>query len=149
MRSAKGAQGGLSVKEILVGFKTFLMRGNLIELAIAFVLGVAFANVVDSLVTNLITPIIAMIFGKPSLSDLNFTINDATFFYGAFLDDLITFVTIAAAVYFFIVVPYEQIMARMKRGEAEPEATTKICPECMRTVPKEARRCACCTTQIA
>jgi large conductance mechanosensitive channel len=139
----------VALKDILVGFKTFLMRGNLIELAIAFVLGVAFANVVSSLVTNLVTPIIAMIFGKPSLSSLDFTINDATFFYGAFLDDLITFVSIAAAVYFFIVVPYEQIMARMKRGETEPESTTKLCPECLSSVPREARRCAFCTTQIA
>ena len=136
------------MKEIITGFKTFLIQGNLIELAVAFVMGLAFAAVVDSFVTNLVTPLIAMLAGKTSLAALDFEINNALFRYGAVLDQVITFVATAAAVYFFIVVPYRQVMARMKRGETEPEATTKVCPECMSTVPKEARRCAFCTSQL-
>ena len=137
------------MKEMITGFKTFLVQGNLIELAVAFVMGLAFAAVVTSLVDNLVTPIIAMIVGEPSLSGLTFEINNAVFGYGAFLDAVITFVATAAAVYFFIIVPYRQIMARMKRGEAEPDATTKVCPECANTIPIEARRCGYCTTQLA
>ena len=133
---------------MITGFKTFLMQGNLIELAVAFVMGLAFAAVVTSLVENLVTPIIAMIIGEPSLSSLDFEINNAVFRYGAFLDDLIAFVATAVAVYFFIVVPYRQIMARMRRG-GEPEATTKVCPECANAIPIEARRCGFCTTQLA
>jgi large conductance mechanosensitive channel len=136
------------MKEIITGFKAFLVQGNLIELAVAFVMGLAFAAVVDSFVTNLVTPLIAMIAGESSLSALNFEINNAIFSYGAVLDQVITFVATAAAVYFFIVVPYRQVMARMKRGETEPESTTRACPECMSTVPKEARRCAFCTSQL-
>jgi large conductance mechanosensitive channel len=133
------------MKEILIGFKAFLLRGNLIELAVAFVIGLAFAAVINSFVTNLVTPIIALIIGEPSLGTATFEIGDAIFFYGQFLDDVIQFVAIAAAVYFFVVVPYTQITERMKRGE-EPEATTKICPECMTAIPIEARRCAACTS---
>ncbi len=136
------------MKEILVGFRSFLMRGNLIELAVAIVIGLAFVELIDSLVANLITPIIAMIFGEPDLSSLDFTINDARFGIGSFLNEVIQFIAIAAAVYFFIVVPYNTITARMKRGEGEPDATTKICPECANTIPVEARRCGYCTTQL-
>ena len=136
------------MKEMITGFKTFLVQGNLIELAVAFVMGLAFAAVVASLVSNLVTPIIAMIIGEPSLGSLDFEINNAVFRYGAFLDDVIAFVATAVAVYFFIVVPYRQIMARMKSG-AEPDATTKVCPECANAIPIEARRCGFCTTQLA
>jgi large conductance mechanosensitive channel len=135
------------MKEMITGFKTFLVQGNLIELAVAFVMGLAFAEVVTSLVENLVTPVIAMIVGEPSLSSLDFEINNAVFRYGAFLDDLIAFLAIALAVYFFIVVPYRAIMARMKRG-GEPDATTKVCPECANAIPIEARRCGFCTTQL-
>jgi large conductance mechanosensitive channel len=89
-----------------------------------------------------------MVVGKSSLSSLDFEINNAIFGYGAVLDQAITFIATAAAVYFFIVVPYRQIMARMKRGEAEPDATTKVCPECANSIPVEARRCGFCTTQL-
>jgi large conductance mechanosensitive channel len=136
------------MKEILTGFKAFLLRGNLIELAVAFVIGLAFAAVINSFVTNLITPVIALIIGEPSLGSATFEIGDAIFFYGLFIDDLIQFVAIAAAVYFFVVAPYTQITERMKRGE-EPEATTKVCPECITTIPLEARRCPACTSQLA
>jgi large conductance mechanosensitive channel len=93
-------------------FKEFLLRGNILELAIAFVLGVAFAAVVNSLVNNLVMPVIAMIIGKPDFRDLSFTINDAVFRYGAFITDLIQFVAVAAAVFFFIVKPIQAMLAR-------------------------------------
>ena len=102
---------------MLQDFKAFLLRGNLVELAVAFVMGVAFAAVVNSFVNDLIMPILAMIFGKPDFSDLTFTINDAVFRYGSFITALITFVSIAAAVFFFVVKPYDAIKARMSRGE--------------------------------
>jgi large conductance mechanosensitive channel len=100
-------------------FRDFLLRGNIVELAVAFVIGVAFAAVVNSLVSDLIMPIIAMIFGKQDFSDLTFTINDAVFRYGAFITALITFITIAAAIFFFVVKPVNAIMARMKKPDEE------------------------------
>ena len=101
-------------------FRDFLLRGNIVELAIAFVMGVAFAAVVNSLVDNLVMPIIAMIIGKPNFDDLTFTINDAVFRYGAFITDVISFIAIAAAVFFFIVKPMDAIMSR-RGGPAEEE----------------------------
>jgi large conductance mechanosensitive channel len=98
-------------------FKEFLMKGNIVELAVAFVMGVAFAAVVNSFVNDLIMPILAMIFGKPSFDDLTFTINDAVFRYGSFLTAVITFVSIAAAVFFFVVKPMDAIKQRMTREE--------------------------------
>ena len=104
-------------------FRDFLLRGNIVELAIAFVLGVAFAAVVNSLVENLLMPLIAMVIGKPDFSDLTFTINDAVFAYGEFLTALIQFVAIAAAVFFFVVKPMEAVLARMRRAPTEDEVT--------------------------
>jgi large conductance mechanosensitive channel len=95
-------------------FRDFLLRGNIVELAVAFVLGLAFAAVVNSLVDNLITPLIAMVIGKPDFSDLTFTINDAVFRYGAFLTALLQFVAIAAAVFFFIVKPVNALLERFR-----------------------------------
>jgi large conductance mechanosensitive channel len=136
------------MKDILTGFKAFLLRGNLIELAVAFVLATAFVALINSFVTNLLTPIIAMIVGEPSLASLDFEIRDAIFYYGFFLDDLITFIGIAVALYFFVVLPYTTISERMKRGQEEG-ATTKTCPECVTIIPIEARRCPACTSQLA
>lgn len=102
---------------MLKEFRDFLMRGNLVELAVAFVMGVAFAAVVNSFVNDLVMPVIAMIFGKPDFSDLTFTINDAVFRYGSFITAVITFVAIAAAVLFFVVKPMDAIRARMTRTE--------------------------------
>ena len=104
---------------MLKEFRDFLLRGNIFELAIAFVMGVAFAAVVNSLVNNLVMPIIAMIIGKPNFNDLTFTINDAVFRYGAFITDVISFVAIAAAVFFFIVKPMDAIVSRRKPAEEE------------------------------
>jgi large conductance mechanosensitive channel len=103
-------------------FKAFLLRGNLIELAVAFVMGLAFAAVVNSLVVNLVMPIIAAIIGKPDFRDLTFTIHDSVFRYGAFITDVIQFIAVAAAVFFFIVKPVQIVLARRTRREAEEEA---------------------------
>ena len=104
---------------MLKDFKDFLLRGNIVELAVAFVMGLAFAAVVNSLVDNLVMPIIAMIIGKPDFSDLTFTINDAVFRYGAFITDLISFVAIAAAVFFFVVKPMDALMKRRAKPTEE------------------------------
>lgn len=103
-------------------FRDFLMRGNLLELAVAFVMGLAFAALISSFVNDLIMPIVAMIIGKPDFSDLTFTINDAVFRYGAFITAAIVFVTTAAAIFFFVVKPMEAIMARTKKPEDEAES---------------------------
>ena len=137
------------MKDILTGFRSFLMRGNILDLAIAVVIGTAFVALIDSLVTNLLTPIIAMIVGEPSFGELDFEINNALFRYGAFLDSLITFIGIAAAVYFFVVVPVERMNARRRAGQPEPDATTRLCPECLSDIPIGARRCAYCAQPVA
>jgi large conductance mechanosensitive channel len=126
---------------VLRGFKDFIMRGNVIDLAVAVVLGAAFGAVVTSLVENLLTPIIAVIVGEPDFGDLTFTISGTVFSYGLFLNSLISFVSIAAAVYFFVVVP----MNKLKGAEEE---TTRECPECTIEIPLAAKRCPSCTAQI-
>ena len=98
-------------------FKDFLMKGNIVDLAVAFVIGVAFAAVVNSFVNDLVMPVIAMIIGKPNFSDLTFTINDAVFRYGAFIADAITFIATAAAIFFFVVKPMDAMKKRMTRAE--------------------------------
>jgi large conductance mechanosensitive channel len=106
--------------QMLREFRDFLMRGNIVALAVAFVIGVAFAAVVTAFVNDLVMPIVAMIIGKPNFNDLTFTINDAVFAYGAFITELITFIAIAAAVFFFIVKPMDVLAARRAKGEPEP-----------------------------
>jgi len=127
-------------------FKAFLLRGNLVDLAVAVVIGTAFGAVVASFVADLITPLIAAIFGKPNFDTLHFTINNSTFFYGHFLNAVITFVTIAFAVFFFVVKPVGALQARRAKEEA---ATTRACPECLSEIPLQARRCAYCTSEVA
>ena len=104
---------------MLKEFKDFLFKGNVVELAVAFVMGLAFAAVVNSLVNNLVMPIVAMLIGKPDFNDLTFTINDAVFRYGAFITDVVQFVAIAAAVFFFIVKPVQTMLARTRRTPVE------------------------------
>ena len=130
---------------LLQDFKTFLMRGNLVELAVAFVMGAVFAALLKAFIADLITPIIALVFGQPNFSTLSFTINGSHFAYGDFLNYLFTFVTTAAVIFFFVVRPYNALMAR--RSKEDP--TTKPCPECTSAVPLGARRCPLCTSQIA
>jgi large conductance mechanosensitive channel len=130
---------------LLQDFKTFLMRGNLVELAVAFVIGAVFAALLKAFIADLITPIIALVFGQPNFSTLSFTINGSHFAYGDFLNYLFTFVTTAAVIFFFVVRPYNALMARRSREDP----TTKPCPECTSAVPLRARRCPLCTSQIA
>jgi large conductance mechanosensitive channel len=125
-------------------FKQFLMRGNLVELATAFVIGAVFAALVKAFITDLITPIMAMIVGQPNFGGLTFTINSSIFAYGDFLNYLITFVTTAAVVFFFIVRPYSTLMSR----RAQEDPTSKECPECTSTIPIQARRCPMCTSEL-
>jgi large conductance mechanosensitive channel len=110
------------MKPLLQEFKDFLMKGNLIELAVAFVMGLAFAAVVNSLIENLVMPIVAAVVGKPDFRSLTFTINDSVFRYGSFITDVIQFAAIAAAVFFFIVKPVQLALARRPGREAEEEA---------------------------
>jgi large conductance mechanosensitive channel len=128
------------------GFRDFITRGNLIELAVAVVIGTAFTAVVSALVADLITPLIAAIAGKPNFSQLKFTVNHSTFLYGSFINALLSFLIIAAVVYFLIVAPMGKVMARFKR---EAEVTTRDCPECLSTIPIAATRCMYCTTVVA
>lgn len=127
-------------------FKTFLFRGNIVDLAVAVVIGIAFGAVVTALVADIITPLIAAIFGSHDFSALTFTINNSTFLYGAFINAVISFVLIAAAVFFVVVKPMNAIAARRAKDEAAP--TTRPCPECLSEIPVEARRCAYCTAEV-
>ena len=133
---------------MLKGFRQFLLRGNVIDLAVAVVIGGAFGALVSALVKDLLTPLIAAVVGKPDFSALAFEINGSKFLIGDFVNALVTFLLIAAAVYFFVVVPVNAFMARMRRGEAPPDPTTRKCPECLSEVPVAARRCANCTSAL-
>jgi large conductance mechanosensitive channel len=133
---------------MMKGFKQFLLRGNVLDLAVAVVMGAAFGAVVTALVKDLLTPIIAAVVGKPDFSNIVFEVNGSKFLIGDFINAVVSFVLIGAAVYFFVVLPVNTLMARMKRGEAPPDPTTKNCPECLSQVPIAARRCAFCTSSI-
>ena len=130
------------------GFKKFLVRGNVVDLAVAVVIGAAFGVVVTSLVTNLLTPLIAAVAGKPDFSGFSVTINNSKIMYGTFLNAVISFLLIAASVYFFIVAPMNAYIERRNRGQAPPDPTTKKCPECLSEIPIAARRCAFCTSPV-
>jgi large conductance mechanosensitive channel len=131
---------------MLKDFKAFILRGNVVDLAVAVVIGAAFGAVVTSLVTNLLTPLIA-IPGKYSFDNLTFTIRHSVFHYGRFLDALIAFVLIAAAVFFFVIKPINALAARRRKGE-ESEPGTRDCPECLSEIPAGAHRCAFCTAEV-
>ena len=134
------------MQEVMQEFKAFLLRGNLVDMAVGIVIGLAFATVVTALVADLITPLIAAIAGKPDFSKLTFTVNHSTFLYGSFINALLSFLIIAAVVYFLIVAPMARITARFKRVA---EATTRDCPECLSTIPIAATRCMYCTTVVS
>ena len=130
------------------GFKQFLMRGNVVDLAVAVVMGAAFGSVVTALVKDLITPIIAALVGQPDFSSIAFEVNGSKFLIGDFINVLVSFLLVSAAVYFFIVLPVNTLLARMRRGETTPDPTTKKCRECLSEVPIAARRCAFCTSPL-
>ena len=126
-------------------FKTFLLRGNVVDTAVGIVIGLAFAAVISSLVADLITPLIAAIFGKPDFANLTFTINSSVFHYGAFINAVISFVLVALALFLFVVKPVNAMRARREN----PDPTTRNCPECLSEIPIEAHRCAFCTTELS
>ena len=129
--------------KLLDEFKQFLLRGNLIDLAVAVVIGAAFGDVIKALVKDLITPLIAAIGGKPDFSRLTFTVNDSQFFYGDFINAIISFVIIAAVIFFFVIKPVNALISRAHR-EPPPDPTMHKCPECLSDIPVAARRCMYC-----
>jgi large conductance mechanosensitive channel len=133
---------------MLKGFKDFLMRGNVVDLAVAVVMGGAFGAVVAALVKDLITPLIAAVFGKPDFSAIVFEVNGSKFPIGDFINATVSFLMVATAIYFFVVLPVNTLMARIKRGEVPPDPTTKKCPECLSDIPIGAKRCAFCTSVL-
>jgi large conductance mechanosensitive channel len=134
---------------MLKGFRAFLLRGNVIDLSVAVVIGGAFGAVVAALVKDLLTPLIAAIAGKPDFSAIAFEVNGSRFLVGDFINAIVSFVLIGAAVYFFVVVPMNAYVALLRRGEAPPDPTTKKCAECLSDVPIAARRCAFCTSVLS
>jgi large conductance mechanosensitive channel len=133
---------------MLNDFKAFLLRGNVIDLAVAIVIGVAFTAVITAFVEDLVTPLIAALGGEPDFSALTFTINGSTFRYGDFINKVLSFVIIAAVIFFFVVQPVNYLVQRAKK-EPPPDPTLKKCPECLSDIPVDARRCAFCTTELA
>jgi large conductance mechanosensitive channel len=133
--------------EILKEFRAFILRGNLVDLAVAVVIGTAFTAVVTALVRDLITPLVAAIFGEPLFDTLSFSINGSRFAYGDFLNAALTFVIVAAVVFFLVVKPVNLLMARM-RTEPDVDSHTRGCPECLSQIPVAATRCAFCTSEI-
>jgi large conductance mechanosensitive channel len=128
------------------GFKKFLFRGNLIDLAVAVVIGVAFNTVVQALIKDMITPIIAALGGQPNFASLTFRINKSIFSYGAFINALLSFVILAIVVYFFVVAPVARVLALLQRDK---EATERTCTECLSQIPLAATRCMYCTATVA
>jgi len=132
---------------MLKGFRDFILRGNVVDLAVAVVIGAAFGAVVTALVEGIITPLIAAIVGEPSFGGLKFTINSSEFLYGNVINAIISFLAIAAVVYFLIVQPMNAIQARMKPGKPV-DKPVRPCPECESDIPVTARRCAFCTAEV-
>jgi large conductance mechanosensitive channel len=133
---------------MLKGFRDFIMRGNVIDLAVAVVMGAAFGVVVSSFVGNILTPLIAATVHKPDFAALTWNLNGAVISYGTFLNAVISFLLVAAAVYFFIVAPMNAWKARSAREGIPADPTTKKCPECLSDIPMAARRCAHCTSLL-
>ena len=132
---------------MIKGFKQFILRGNVIDLAVGVVIGAAFGAVVKSLVENILTPLIGAIVKAPDFSNLAFTINGSKFMYGSFINSLLAFLLVSAAVYFFVIVPVNGLIARSKK-EAPIDPTTKKCPECKSEIQIDARKCAHCTSVL-
>jgi large conductance mechanosensitive channel len=130
------------------GFKQFLLRGSVVDLAVGVVIGAAFGNVVNSMVKGLLTPFIAAIVKQPDFSSISFTIRGSKFLFGDFVNSIVSFVIIAAAVYFAVVLPMNALMARVQRSDQPAQPSTKKCPECLSEIPIEARRCARCTQPV-
>jgi large conductance mechanosensitive channel len=133
---------------MLSGFKQFILRGNVVDLAVGVVIGAAFGSVVTALTKDLITPLIAALVKAPDFSALKGTINGSTFLYGDFLNTVISFLLVAGAVYFFVVTPINALIARSRKDPAPADPTTKKCPECLSEIPIDARRCSHCSQPV-
>jgi len=133
---------------MLKGFKQFILRGNVVDLAVGVVIGASFGSVVNSLVKDILTPFIAAIFKAPDFSGLMFTINGSKFMYGNFINAFIAFIIVAASVYFFVVTPINTLIAKTRK-EKPLDPTTKKCPECLSEIPIDAKKCAHCTSVVS
>ena len=133
---------------MLKGFRDFILRGNVVDLAVAVILGVAFNAIVNSLVKDILTQFIAAIVGKPDFSGVVFKLNGTPIYIGNFINATISFLIVASVVYFFIVLPLNMLMARIKKPAPPPPVTTKKCPQCLSEIPLEAKRCAFCTQPV-
>lgn len=133
---------------MLKGFRQFMMRGNVVDLAVAVVMGAAFNGVITALVKDLITPLVAAIFGQRSFSEITFEVNHSKFLVGELVNAVLSFLLMGATLYFLVVVPMNAITARLHRGGRPPDPTTRKCPECLSEVPIAARRCAHCTSPL-
>ena len=130
------------------GFRDFILRGNVVDLAVGVVIGAAFGGVVTAFTKDLLTPLIAAIAGKPDFSAIEFTVNGSKFLVGDFINNAISFLLIAAAVYYFVVLPLNALTARMNKPELTAAPTTKNCPECLSEIPLAAKRCGHCTIPL-
>ena len=148
MESATARLGGVRRTTALTDFKEFLLRGNVVDLAVGIVIGAAFGAVVAALVADLITPLIAAISGSHDFAGLTFTIHGSRFLYGDFINKILAFLLVAAAVFFLVVRPVNALMARRKT-EPPVDETVRSCPECLSDIPVAARRCAFCTSEVA
>jgi len=133
---------------VLREFRSFILRGNLVDLAVAVVIGTAFTAVVNALVKDIVTPLIAAVGGEPNFDDLAFTINGSRFAYGDFLNALLTFLIVAAVMFFLVIKPVNVLLDQLQT-EPEVESPTRACPECLSQIPRPASRCAFCTTEVA
>jgi large conductance mechanosensitive channel len=131
------------------GFREFVLRGNVVDMAVGVVIGGAFGAIVTAFVKDLLTPLIAALVGKPDFSAYTFEINGSKFLYGDFINAVIAFLLVAAAVYYFVVLPVNALMARMHKDETPAPPATKKCPECKSDILIDARKCAYCTSQVA
>ncbi|HEY1800751.1 MAG TPA: large conductance mechanosensitive channel protein MscL [Terriglobales bacterium] len=134
---------------MLRGFRQFILRGNVVDMAVGVVIGAAFATVVSAFTKDLLTPLLAALVGKPDFSYIGFTIRGTPFPVGDFINAAISFLLVAAAVYFFVVVPVNALVARMRTAPVTPDPTTKKCQECLSEIPIDARRCAHCAQPVA
>lgn len=134
---------------MIKGFRQFILRGNVVDMAVGVVIGAAFATVVTAFTRDLLTPLIAAIAGKPDFSTIKFTVNGSIFAIGDFINAAISFLLVAAAVYFFVVTPVNALVSRMRKAEVPADPTTRKCPECLSEIPINARRCAQCGEPVS
>ena len=133
---------------MLDGFKKFILRGNVVDMAVGVVIGAAFGGVVTALTKDLLTPLISAVVGKPDFSSLGFKIGETPFPVGDFINAVVSFLLIAAAIYFFVVTPVNALLARMHKNDPVAAPTTRKCPECLSDIPIEAKRCAHCAQPV-